>query len=613
MKKLFFLAGLPRSGSTVLAALLQQHPEMHTTATSGLLDIIVGTLNAWSGSLSQKSSTQDLETQEKEIQRMLKAMCEAKYANLDKPVVLDKARGWASAVNMPIMYNVLGSKPKIVATVRNVEDCVASMVRVVKPDNLTEFLRTSELVDHVKQSYKTLLGAHDFSHECIHYVEYEDLVSKPEEVLREVEEFLELTPHIYDFNNIDASNLQEKDEEVWEVKGLHNVRKKLKKADTLSAEDTLEHMYCGFVQPRFWRGEKVPNLGVQPIDVMLGLGLVGNLEEAAELGDELGRKEPLNDRVAFNRGWYEIRRGNLLDGHKLIFRGRHESVFGNPPPKVPTPMWDGVSKGTILLNMEGGLGDQIHAAGMIRYMVKKGCDVIVACSGSLAMLFRDMPGVRAVVQLEAAFGIVHDFWVPAMSAVLPLQLQYADIDGSAYISKPEMPKNKKFRIGLRWQGNPQFEHEQHRQFDPNLLFDAVKGADAEFISLQRDEGAQYKPNWVKDVKLDHWEDTRMAVASCDLVVTSCTSVAHLSAAMGVKTWIVVPILPYYLWAKPGSKTEWYDSVTFFRQKTHGCWKHPFSKIKDYLSVEIGGKNANANRVLDFNKERDDRRSLGLRS
>jgi len=272
---------------------------------------------------------------------------------------------------------------------------------------------------------------------------------------------------------------------------------------------------------------------------------MGSLGEAAKIGDELELREPLNDRDADNRGWYEIRRGNLLDRHRWIFRGRHESVFGNPPQKLPKPMWDGVSKGTILLNMEGGLGDQIHCAGMVKYMIARGCDVIIACSGSLATLFRDMPGVRAVVQQEAAFGIVHDFWVPAMSAVLPLQLQYADVDGSAYITKPEMPKNKKFRIGLRWQGNPQFEHEQHRLFPSKMLFDAVKGADAEFISLQRDEGAQYKPNWVKDVTLDHWEDTRMAVASCDLVETYYTEVANLAAAMGVETWIRVTILPYY--------------------------------------------------------------------
>jgi sulfotransferase len=76
MKKIYFLSGLPRSGSTVLAALLQQHPEMHTTATSGLLDMLVGTLKAWADSLSQKSSTQDNTAQEKEIQRILKSICE---------------------------------------------------------------------------------------------------------------------------------------------------------------------------------------------------------------------------------------------------------------------------------------------------------------------------------------------------------------------------------------------------------------------------------------------------------------------------------------------------------------------------------------------------------
>ena len=68
---------------------------------------------------------------------------------------------------------------------------------------------------------------------------------------------------------------------------------------------------------------------------MLATGLTGNLDEAAEIGDELGFREPLNDRAAFNRGWYEMRRGNLLDGHKLMFRGRYEEVFGNKPPQSP--------------------------------------------------------------------------------------------------------------------------------------------------------------------------------------------------------------------------------------------------------------------------------------
>jgi hypothetical protein len=165
-----------------------------------------------------------------------------------------------------------------------------------------------------------------------------------------------------------------------------------------------------------------------------------------------------------------------------------------------------------------------------------------------------------------------------MSAAMVLELEYKDVSGEAYIPRPNVPKSSKYRIGLRWQGNPQFEHEQHRVFPSQLLFDAVKGVDAEVISLQRDEGSQYRPNWVGQVPLDHWEQTAEAIASCDLVITSCTSVAHLAAAMGVETWIIVPVLPYYLWAPPTNNTVWYDSVTLFRQTSFGDWTDPFKKI-----------------------------------
>ena len=99
------------------------------------------------------------------------------------------------------------------------------------------------------------------------------------------------------------------------------------------------------------------------------------------------------------------------------------------------------------------------------------------------------------------------------------------------------------------------------------------------ISLQK-EGE--KPEWMGETTLDTWEDTKYEISRCDLVISSCTSVAHLSAAMGIETWIVVPILPYYLWALPGDTTQHYDSVKLFRQTEYGCWKKPFQDIKQEL-------------------------------
>ena len=116
------------------------------------------------------------------------------------------------------------------------------------------------------------------------------------------------------------------------------------------------------------------------------------------------------------------------------------------------------------------------------------------------------------------------------------------------------------------------------------MFEAVADADAEFISLQRDEGSDACPDWVREVPLDTWEQTRQAVASCDLVISSCTSVSHLAAAMGVETWVITPIMPYFLYALPGDRTPYYDSMRLFRQSGFGEWKPVFEQVSEALSL-----------------------------
>jgi hypothetical protein len=154
------------------------------------------------------------------------------------------------------------------------------------------------------------------------------------------------------------------------------------------------------------------------------------------------------------------------------------------------------------------------------------------------------------------------------------------IYGDPYISKiPYLGYSKKLRVGLRWSGNKQFEAQHHKLFPAPLFFDAVKRDNVEFISLQRDADLEYKPDWVQTVPLDPWSDTQAAVSTCDLIISSCTSVSHLSAAMGVPTWVVIPVMGYYLYAEPGPKTPYYNSMRLFRQQKYGDWSHPFDEIK----------------------------------
>lgn len=578
-KTLHFLSGIPRSGSTVLAAILNQNPMTHVSTTSGLVHALDGLANTWhsAGLLNEN------DPQRTKLAQTMRGAIDAFYEDTDKPVIIDKSRGWPIAQIMGAMSQVLDRQPRIVATVRSVPDCAASFLRVAKPDDLDEFMANGQLMDHLRAAYISLQDGYKHAPDNFLFVEYEDLLADPKGQLARIHLFLGLPDFDYDFNNIDGSSVKEDDEQLHGHAGMHDVKPVLAAQHKQDPRELLKHHYSTFCQSEFWleRPRTVPEIG--DLDLQFTASTIGNFEEGWRLCEKLEAEEPFNHRAAYNRGWYYLRQGQIQKGYQLMDRGRIVNVFGNKHPDVPTPQWDGKTKGTVLLYLEGGLGDQIHQIRYAKVIADRGCKVVVSCTGQLASLFQEVEGVSAVVQHEATFGIYHDFWVAGMSAVIPLGLELKDLSGAPYITKPITIKGRKKRIGLRWQGNSKFEHEHHKKFPFDLMFDAIKDIDAEFISLQRDEGAEACPTYVRQVNLNTWEDTRQAVASCDLVISSCTSVSHLAAAMGVETWVVTPIMPYFLYAIDGEKTPYYDSMKMIRQEVYGDWTAPFDKINERLN------------------------------
>ncbi|MFI4962819.1 MAG: sulfotransferase [Legionellales bacterium] len=581
-KTLHFLSGLPRSGSTVLAAILNQNPSVAVSTTSGLSHVLDTIATAWSNNplLDKKDETREL------LSRVMRGVIDANYETCDKPIILDKSRTWPLPFIISAMTKVLNRPVKIIATVRSIPDCASSFIRLAKPENLDDFIYSSQLLAHLKDSYVILQSGIQAYPENILLVEYEELLNEPHKQLERIHAFLDLPNFDYDLFNIDGSVVKEDDEAIHGLSGLHDIKSKLKKQHEKDSKEILGRHFIEFCQPEFWKKDS-PVRELHPLDLQLKAATIGDFEEGWRIAKELENSDPLNNRAAYNRGWYYLKQGKIQEGYQLMDRGRIEGVFGNPHPDIPTKKWDGKSKGTVLLYLEGGLGDQIHQIRYAKNISEKGCKVIVSCSGQLATLFTTVEGVSAVIQHEAAFGIVHDYWVAGMSAIVPLGLELKDISEKPYIQKPIVIKGKKKCIGLRWLGQTKFEHEHNKAFDAQLMFEAVRNIDAKFISLQRDEGSELCPDWCTKVPLDTWNDSQEAIASCDLVITSCTSVSHLAGAMGIETWVIVPIMPYFLYAMDGEKTPYYGSFTLFRQEVFGDWGAPFEKIKNKL--EKGNK------------------------
>lgn len=595
---LYFLSGLPRSGSTVLSSLLNQHPDVYSTATSGLIDLMGALCNAWQNVPTVHTQKSDKE----EVYRMLRSLLESKYSTIGKKNIVDKNRGWVMPPIMDTMQNVLGQPVKIIATVRNVPDCASSFVRLVNPENMQKFIYESQLLKHLKSSYAMLNQGFSQCPKNFCFIDYDDLIANPKKEMKKIHDFLELASFKYDFNNIDTNIVAERDEEVWGISGLHKISPKLKRQSIQNSREVLGHYYDQFDPPRFWKGETFENVKPKKIDISVKLSMNGDFKKSYDVLKEAQRENPHCNKIAFNMGWFALRNNKLQEGMQYLSRGRYENCFGNGKPMTDRPIWDGKSKGVVLYNLEGGLGDQIHSLKYIKDINERGCEVVVACSQSLFPIVKSAIGVKTIVGSQAASFVYHDFWVPAMSVIIPLGYEYDDISGKPVIPRTHFPENKKPVIGLRWQGNPEFEHEQNRRFPLAPFFNAFKNIDAHFICLQRDEGEEDCPNWVRKVPLNNWEETRHAVSSCDLVVSSCTSVAHLAGCIGVPTWVIIPVLNYYIWAVPGNKTPYYDSVTLFRQKKFGCWDAPLAELKKEINKKYGKvKASRKHEVLCKNK------------
>ena len=496
---------------------------------------------------------------------------------------MDKSRGWPAPNIMTTMTEVLGEPPKIVATVRSVPDCAASFVRVAKPDDTKTFLRGSPLIAHLQSAYVTLHQGYEAAPENFCIVDYDDFVADPETHFLRIHDFLGLDPFNYDLANIDGDSVAEDDEEVWGIDGLHDIRPKLEHQHDEDPRLVLGDLHSNFLQPAFWNGETADDRQPQLIDLQKEANMRGDFKKGWEISQQLEKASPGHDRAAFNRAWHVLSQGKLQEGMKLLNRGRADDVFGNPNPGTAMPLWNGESDCTVLLNLEAGFGDQIHAVRFAKDIAARGCKVVTAGSPEIIPIIKDCAGVSAAAAKSAGPGIYHDFWTPGMSVGIPLGLEYDDLDGTPYIPRPLQNKSSRLRVGLRWRGNWKIEVDAQRVFPSHLMFDAVEGMDADFVCLQRDEGVEERPSWAAPVPLDSWLDTAQSVSDCDLVISSCTAVAHLSAAMGVPTWIVVPVLPYWLWTLPGNKSPWYDCVTLFRQEEYGNWEAPFIEMQEHFA------------------------------
>lgn len=261
-----FLAGLPRSGNTLLSAILNQNPNIYSTPLSPLPTLMW----EYANSCSYMENVVRNEENQFRAKELLFSFFDTFYKNVDKPVIIDREKDWGTPGNLDIIKRFVTSTPKIIITVRNILEIIASFVTMdanyLKNNaaNSDAFINNYRSVEDSIAEYlmkpngdidKALLSLSSAFYPenkgIFHIVEYNDLILKPEETMSGIYKFLELPDYKHDFNNIEKVE-SDNDEVLGLPKNLHDIRKSLSKSSTSTdiLSDYIKHKYSNM---EFWR------------------------------------------------------------------------------------------------------------------------------------------------------------------------------------------------------------------------------------------------------------------------------------------------------------------------------------------------------------------------
>jgi hypothetical protein len=247
--------------------------------------------------------------------------------------------------------------------------------------------------------------------------------------------------------------------------------------------------------------------------------------------------------------------------------------------------WDGSPNRRVLVCGEKGLGDSILFARYINVLLERNCTVqFLAGKASIPFMdvLRGRPGIFDVYGGEDAIPQVSEMWLPLES--IP---KFVDAIPPPFdFGVPWTPLHGPLRVGLCWHGATGYSASKHRRPEDLKLWEPIlevgKAAGVEFISLQLGEAGPCADDLPANTTV---LDTVRRACSCDLVISTDTSVVHMTASAGVPTWMPMHKLNYWPWIMADPQhTVWYPSMRIFGQKADE-WEGVFREIAEQLKAK----------------------------
>lgn len=310
-------------------------------------------------------------------------------------------------------------------------------------------------------------------------------------------------------------------------------------------------------------------------------------------------KKPLPpeiERKAYhNLSGHYFRKDDIHTGLQHFLKAGEVEAYKNRE-LPPFPKWDGtITPGqTIVIDSQCGAGDEVIHVRFMKHLKELGMNPIwTTTRRDIEKLF-NYNGFETVCVWDKPNLPEDSKWVYALALPYYLNLTVKDLGQTPYIQPlPEkeqqysyLKKDQNYKIGVFWNSGSGFEQAHFRSIDPEPLFTTLSKTKASLYSLQLPD--QTPPEGFNiqtfDIPNRDFTGTFSLVSQMDLVITSCTSIAHIAASQGKEVCVFVPIMEYYLWTSSTGKSWWYgDNVHLFKQKKPRNWDEPIKQLEKFLN------------------------------
>ncbi|KVK82776.1 hypothetical protein WT01_09720 [Burkholderia cepacia] len=352
--------------------------------------------------------------------------------------------------------------------------------------------------------------------------------------------------------------------------------------------------------------ELAPDNALAMNNVALAMKEAQRWDDAERFAARACELAPDDASYRFNLAIVQLVRGNHAAGwrgHEARWDGAGE--LRGRRPVLPGPRWQGepLAGKTLLVWGEQGLGDVLQFCRFVAPLAER-----VHREGG-RLIWNTFPQVGALMQrslgahadaFSAGGGVdelpAFDYEVPLIGLPLMLGMEASTLASSVpYLRadpaardawRARLAGDSRLKVGLVWTGSAGHQRNPFRRVGLERYADAFRGIDGvAFHSLQpgaqADVAAARAAGFaIEDftAELTSFDDTAAFIGALDLVITVCTSVAHLAGALGARTWVLLDVNPHWPWLLERKDSPWYPSATLYRQPAFGAWEPVMEEV-----------------------------------